>query len=105
MRAVLSEESGETISERTYHRRRPVRHITPQKQKCAEAGQQGMQQQFELNAAGSDTDHEERPVERIPGADLWIGEERKSGEDVRRPEWHFARAQMIGKIFLRGVVD
>src|SRR5271169_3147883 len=57
-----------------------------------------MQEIFDLDGTRPDAHGEKRPVERVPGSYLRIGQKWKAAPDIRSPERYAPGVQLIRKI-------
>ena len=102
---VAREKAGKREEDAGKHGRHAALEDLARQQVTARQGQQAVQRQLPLNGARRRSQQEERPVERIPGAGLRIGQKWKSGKRVGRPEGEPPGENMIGEVLLRAVVD
>ena len=100
VRTVLREKPGQTVGQRAQRRRAAIRHQPPQEKIRSQARQQGVERQLQLNRPRGDAGQEERPVRRIPGTHLRIGQQRIAGKQIGRPEGK-ARPEPVRHVLLQ----
>ena len=104
VRTVLREKPGKTVGQRAQRRRAAIRHQPPQEKIRSQARQQGVERQLQLNRPRGDAGQEERPVRRIPGTHLRIGQQRIAGKQIGRPEGK-ARPEPVRHVLLQRVMQ
>src|SRR6266566_550712 len=104
MLAVRRKVAGESIKYAHGHGRNGLPQQPDPEHIGAAARDQRVQQQLEAQTAWSNSQYEEGPIQRIPRADLEVGQERKPGEQEWSPEGQMSTADRVGEVALRAVV-